>query len=86
MAFPASQAEYILDFRTPAGRHGAPYKRLAREVERRRDPTFTFDPPFPDLPFSSLDELREVVTFGTGLYVETREEILAAAASGAWAG
>ena len=44
--------------RTPAGRHGAPYKRLAREVERRRDPTFTFDPPYPDLPYSTLEELR----------------------------
>jgi hypothetical protein len=84
VAFPASQAEYILDFRTPAGRHGAPYKRLAREVERRRDPTFTFDPPSPDLPFSSPDELREVVAFGTELYVEIREQILAAAANGAW--
>ena len=86
VAFPASQAEYILDFRTPAGRHGAPYKRLAREVERRRDSTFTFDPPYPDLPYSTLEELREVVAFGTELYVEAREEILAAATSGAWAG
>jgi hypothetical protein len=83
VAFPASTAELILDVRTPTARLGDPYKLLAREIERRRDPAFSFSPPYPDLPFSNADELREVIAFGVGLYAEAREAILAAGDWGA---
>lgn len=76
VAFRASAAEFILDLRTPAGRYGGPFKGLANRLERRRDPAFAPSPPYPDLPFSTAAELRDVLAFGTGLYVEAREAIL----------
>jgi hypothetical protein len=77
VAFPASTAELILDLQTPSERLGDPFKMLARLVERRRDPSFTFSPPYPDLPFSDPDQLRQAIAFGVALFRDAAQAIVA---------
>lgn len=55
---------------------GGTFHGLAEATRQLVDPSFQYDPPYPRLPFSNLDEMKECVTFGIALYEEMKGIIL----------
>jgi hypothetical protein len=70
VAFSHDQAEFILNLMTPAGGSGGPFALLAYSSGLSRDQNFAPDPPYPTLPFTNREQLREVIRFGMELYAD----------------
>lgn len=64
--------EFILAVQTPAGFVGGPFPRLANLAAKLNQPDFSYTPRFPRLPFSTKEELRQVMQFGVEIYEETK--------------
>lgn len=79
VAFTSSAVEFILAVKTPVGHIGGPFSLLAEEVALRHDAGFSYSPPYPDPLFSDLQELREVILFGTSLFEDAKQAFLEAA-------
>lgn len=75
VSFRHDQAQFILSVRTADGVVGGPFSGLAEDVALLRDPDFTSDPPYPTLPFSNDEQLREVVRLGMELYAEAERAL-----------
>jgi hypothetical protein len=78
IAFRHDEVELVLDVVTPQGRAGGPFTLLANSVGLSRDPNFSPTPPYPTLPFSNFEELREIIRFAISLYTDVERALLAA--------
>jgi hypothetical protein len=68
--FRNDEAEFILGLKTPVGRGGGPFTRLAREAGLSRDPGFSPKPAAPKLPFTNREQLAEIIRFGLEIYAD----------------
>jgi hypothetical protein len=68
ISFTYSMVELIMYIEGPGGCLGGPVHSLAKMVGESRDPNFNPDPPYPKLPFSNIDELREAVQLSVSLF------------------
>lgn len=76
IAFTSSAAEFILAVKTPDGSIGGPFSLLAEEVALQHDADFFYLPPYPDPLFSNLQELKEVIMFGTSIFKDAKWSFL----------
>ena len=70
--------EMGLSFTTANARTGDPYCVWARDAAEARDPSFTFEPPWPRLPFDSEATLERAIQFGVELFADARTAFFAA--------
>jgi hypothetical protein len=76
VAFRHDRVELILDVKTPNGRNGGPFAALANSVGLSRNPSFSPTPPFPALPFSNIEGLREIIGFAMTLYGDAERAVV----------
>jgi len=75
IAFSTTRVELILGVKTAHGFVGGPFSVLAAAVGKSRDPSFSHTPPYPKLPFSNENELKEAVDFGVSLYGDVKARV-----------
>ena len=75
IAFRHSAAEFILAVKIGQTVVGGSFQELAYDAGQARDPDFEPEPPYPTLPFSTADELRDVLQFGISLFQESKRLI-----------
>jgi hypothetical protein len=68
ITFRHDEAALGVDVTTPYGHASGPFALLANSAGVSRDPNFSPAPPFPTLPFSNAEQLREVVRFAVTLF------------------
>jgi hypothetical protein len=74
VTFRHSEAELLFSLTTPRGLAGDPVHGLAYDLEAKRG--LAHKPPYPCLPFSNREELREVAVFAVAIFKELRELVL----------
>src|SRR6185437_918518 len=76
IGFRHDEVELALGVRTPNGWAGGPFTVLANSIGLSRDPNFSPMPPYPTLPFSNAEQLREIIRFAMTLYGDAERAVV----------
>ena len=68
-----SEAELLIEIAKESELTGGPFQLLAKEVAESRNPGFSYDPPYPWLPFVSEQDFKAIVRFGIGVFEDIKE-------------
>lgn len=81
VAFALGTVELILGLEAGEATYGGPFAGMAEEVAQLEDPDFSYQPPYPKIPYSTAEDLDEVIDFGIKIYEEVKARLFAAAKS-----
>ena len=72
LAVPCSTVEFILVLQSGGKEIGGPFPALARNTALLRDPSFSYEPRSPKIPFANLSELQQIVQEGIALFQDIK--------------
>lgn len=81
VAFARGMVELILDLEAGKATYSAPFAGIAEEVAQLEDPDFSYEPPYPPIPYSTAEELDVAIDFGLKIYEEVKARLFAGAKS-----